>query len=867
MRGAHSHKPSALQHAITVFTVFVMVFGPTPVPVIAEVTSDETLDQIVTDPQDATVTAQGSTQGINDPASDSTDIPETESAADGTVPENAAVTHDETSDAAPTSSEGTDEPNTSKTNDQTDLAIQDDSNETELATGAEETTEEPNEEARTYTVVFEANGGTGSMNPLVDCVYDEPHQLPTCKFQRVGYSFVGWNDQADGGGKAYADEEKLIIASPEPQEIEPEDSLTLYAQWTANVYQITYELDGGTNDPANPLTYTSESETTTLATPKKTGYTFDGWYADASYRNAVTSIRKGSVGDIVLYARWHANSYSIRYAGNGSTSGQMATVTGCYYGTSYELTANAFKRTGYTFKSWNTKADGSGRTYANHASIKNLTSKDGATVTLYAQWAPYSYAITYVLKGGKNSSSNPKSYTIKSATINLANPKRSGYKFEGWYTSSSYRTKVTSIPKGSTGKKTFYAKWSILTYRLTYILNGGTNNSSNPSTYKVTNATITLAKPTRRGYTFGGWYSDATYKTRISSIAKGSTGSKKLYAKWTPTKYTITYNLNGGTNSKKNPATYTITSTTVTLMNPTRTGYSFMGWYTSSSYKTRVTSIPKGSTGKKTLYAKWKAHSYSIVFNGNGATSGSMSRQSNLSYGTSHTLAANTFSRSGYTFKGWNTKANGTGASYSNRSVVKNLTSTQNGVVTLYAQWESLVSWTLSDTSYGGVAIIKNNNPYNIKLTATFLYYNGSTLVDTQKEYAYCLERGRTCALQGWIYKVNYTSVRLQVSWERASNSIVGNASRISCSSNFGSNNVMVSVRNNGVSAEFTQVAVVFYKGGKVVGYDYQYADVDNPGSTDYLDFRFPHTRDYDTIVPDSYKVYVNESYRYDWSR
>ncbi|WP_304528254.1 InlB B-repeat-containing protein, partial [Romboutsia ilealis] len=164
-----------------------------------------------------------------------------------------------------------------------------------------------------------------------------------------------------------------------------------------------------------------------------------------------------------------------------------------------------------------------------------------------------------------------------------------------------YRTKVTQIPSGSTGNKTFYAKWTLNNYTVKYNLNGGTH-SGNPITYNVTSSTKILKSPTRKGYTFKGWYSDSSYRTKVTQIPSGSTGNKTFYAKWTLNNYTIKYNLNKGKNSKSNPTTYNVTSSTKILKNPTRKGYIFKGWYTSNQYKTKITSL---SSGNKTLYAKW----------------------------------------------------------------------------------------------------------------------------------------------------------------------------------------------------------------------------------------------------------------------
>jgi len=143
------------------------------------------------------------------------------------------------------------------------------------------------------------------------------------------------------------------------------------------------------------------------------------------------------------------------------------------------------------------------------------------------------YSISYQLNGGKNNSSNPTTFTVSDGTISLKNPTRTGYTFAGWYSDKNFKTKVTSIVTGSWGNKTFYAKWDIISYKITYKLNKGTNNKANPSKYTIESNKITLKSPTRKGYTFAGWYSDCKLKKKVTTIAKGSIGNKTLYAKWT----------------------------------------------------------------------------------------------------------------------------------------------------------------------------------------------------------------------------------------------------------------------------------------------------------------------------------------------
>ena len=212
------------------------------------------------------------------------------------------------------------------------------------------------------------------------------------------------------------------------------------------------------------------------------------------------------------------------------------------------------------------------------------------------------YTIIYDLNEGTNNPENPVTYTSNSDTIKLKAPTRKGYDFAGWYNSEG--KKVTKIKSGSTGNVKLTAKWKVVTYKISYKLGGGKNNSKNPKNYKVTTSTIKLKAPTQKGYTFEGWYTDKEFTKKVTSIKKGSAGKVTLYAKWSLNTYKITYKLKGGKNSSKNPKKYTVETSKITLRKPTKKGYKFVGWYNSKGKK--VTSIKKGSTGKVTLTAKWK---------------------------------------------------------------------------------------------------------------------------------------------------------------------------------------------------------------------------------------------------------------------
>ena len=159
-------------------------------------------------------------------------------------------------------------------------------------------------------------------------------------------------------------------------------------------YTIVFKGNGSTSGKMaqQKVTYGSGKKITANAFKKK-GYTFTGWNTKAdgsgkSYKNKAdgSKLTKTSGKTVKLYAQWKANKYTIKYNGNGSTSGKMSAKKNCQYGKKYKLAANSYKKKGYTFAGWNTKKDGSGKSYKNKAQVKNLTTKSGGTVTLYAQW-------------------------------------------------------------------------------------------------------------------------------------------------------------------------------------------------------------------------------------------------------------------------------------------------------------------------------------------------------------------------------------------------------------------------------------------------------------------------------------------------
>lgn len=150
-----------------------------------------------------------------------------------------------------------------------------------------------------YTIKFDGNGAAKGKMSEKACAAGQKEKLSKNKFEKKGYTFAGWNTQPDGKGTFYEENAYVKNLTKKADEV-----VTLYAQWKAAQYQITYNLNGGKNNKKNPKTYKITSKTIKLSNPSRKGYVFKGWYRDKKCTRKVTSIKKGSTGKITLYAKW-----------------------------------------------------------------------------------------------------------------------------------------------------------------------------------------------------------------------------------------------------------------------------------------------------------------------------------------------------------------------------------------------------------------------------------------------------------------------------------------------------------------------------------------------------------------------------------
>ena len=443
-----------------------------------------------------------------------------------------------------------------------------------------------------YTVTMNLNGGSGETT-LLYTVEDEEFALPTPT--RNGYEFVGWTGEG--------------IIMPQLNVTIPTGSTgdkAYTANWQVIEYTITLDTNGGPN--VSPIKYTVE-DSFTLPYPLRPGYEFAGWTLDGSGMLPATPliIYPGTTGDLHYKAEWRLAEYTITMDLNGG-SGKEKVV--------YTITDEDFElptptRNGYEFVGWTGE-----RITTPQTSVKIPKGSTG-NKAYTANWKVIQYTIITLLEGGNAGSSGAYVYTVEE-TFTLPTPTRTGYTFWGW-TGEGITTPQpnVTIPKGSTGDKTYIENWVETGYTITLDLNGGSGKEK--VIYTMTDEDFELPTPTRNGYEFVGWTGEriTTPQTRVK-IPKGSTGNKAYTANWKVIRYTITLVTNGGAVIAS--IRYTVEDSVTLPIPPERPGYEFAGWVLDGSgqFPSTPMIIPEGSTGDRIYEAEWRVATYTITYVSHG---------------------------------------------------------------------------------------------------------------------------------------------------------------------------------------------------------------------------------------------------------
>lgn len=418
-----------------------------------------------------------------------------------------------------------------------------------------------------FYVVFASNGG----NPFetLEVTLDSTISLPIPV--KDGYTFMGWYTSDDTHFTNYS---KIT------------ENTILYASWQINSYTISFNSNEGTT--ITSITQEYGTEISEPSTPVKQGYTFDGWYSDSDFNNVFTfSIMPSN--DTLLYAKWIINSYTLAFLDDDGSllhtqdypyltdlstiipplpskegyhfigwdisipsimPSNDLSLTAVYSVNQYSISFESYSETsvstitqdfgttvvdpitpmkeGYTFDGWYIDSE--------FSSLYVFSTMPSSDITLYAKWIANLVEVTYVLNNGE-----ANIIELNYMGSNLLNPTSIGYVFEGWYIDTELTQEIDaySFPAVNT---VLYAKWSLVTYNITYILDSGINNINNLDTYTILSNDFTYQVPTKEGYTFIGWYDNPDFTGNIvETLLKGSYGNRTLYAKWEMNQYHVSY--------------------------------------------------------------------------------------------------------------------------------------------------------------------------------------------------------------------------------------------------------------------------------------------------------------------------------------
>ena len=396
----------------------------------------------------------------------------------------------------------------------------------------------------------------------------------------------------DGNGNSY-----------EPGGSVPADVTELTVQWTAPTYAVTLNTNGGTINNGNVTGYTYGVGATLPAADDMTytGHTFKGWYDNENLTGSpVTAIGGAETGNKEYWAKWEINPYTITFDTNGGS--EIAPITQDY-GTEITAPDNPTRK-GYTFKGWDKEIP---------------ETMPAENITVKAQWKINQYTITFDTNGGSEIAPITQDYGTEITAPD--NPTRKGYTFKGW---------DKEIPETMPAENiTVKAQWKINQYTITFDTNGGSEIA--PITQDYGTEITAPDNPTRKGYTFKGWDKEIPETMPAENIT--------VKAQWKINQYTITFDTNGG--SEIAPITQDYGTEITAPDNPTRKGYTFIGW---------DKEIPETMPAENiTVKAQWKINQYTITFDTNG---GSEIAPITHDYGTEITAPDNP-TRKGYTFKGW----------------------------------------------------------------------------------------------------------------------------------------------------------------------------------------------------------------------
>lgn len=529
-------------------------------------------------------------------------------------------------------------------------------------------------------------------------------------------------------------------------------STTLNSSGTAITDIGECSIGSTSNAGVSTGTYYRDTLQTITAKAAPTGYSFVGWYEGSNLISSSLQVSITMSANRTLVAKYQIKSYTVNATSEDINKGTVSPA-----GQTVEHGANATvvatPKAAYNFTGW---YNGTTKVSSN----ASYTFAVIANISLTAKFTIKTFTTTTANSTGGTASVNKSSVEYGGSAIWTATPS-TGYNFSKWSNGSTINPMTVSRITANTHITPVFV---LKSYTVTWNPNGGTVDPT--STTKTHGSTLgTLPTPTRAAdtqytYTFKGWFTATTGGTQISASTT-VTGNVTYYAQWTATlrSYTATFNGNGGGTPSPSTITKTYDSELGTLPTCSRTGYTFLGWYTASSGGTKISSTTK-ITGTVTYYAQWSINSYTLTYNvngGNAVSPASKSVQYGSAYGTLPTPTKNSDAEFTYAFAGWYTAASG------GTQVTANTTMGASNT-TIYAHWTATKrSYTINyQTTYGSLNRTSQSVAYGSKGSCTL------TMPSNDAQYTY--------TFQGWYTAANGGGTKVGSSLTLETPSVTGAA-------------------------------------------------------------------------------------------
>lgn len=462
-----------------------------------------------------------------------------------------------------------------------------------------------------YTIKYYSEGNEITSVGTNPQTYQIGNTTTLQSISKDGAVFIGWKDRSTG---------QMITNLPGN---DPRD-LKLDAIWDKK-YNITFVT--GTSESISGISTTTSQEVLIPIPNEKKGYIFEYWSDKKG--NTIHDKISANVydSDITLTAVWSPITYHVAFK-----DGEETKDTKEYTIESGLSGFPTIRKDGYVFNSWLND---------NQMPVSSISEGTIGDKTFTADWTEITYTLTYDYADGETSSSSDTYKYTEVSQTQLRSASREGYNFLGWFLpGSTDKLEKVPTPISDTQKEFLFtatAKWEIQNYKVIFYLNDGTGAvlSEKEYTYNVNTGIPEEDMPKdvkRTGYDFGGWFgNEACTGDKIDNVSAGA-GELKLYAKWTPKTYTITYDMQGGTNASNAPSSFIYNEgCLLPSENVKRDHYVFAGWTTEATSTTYVKSIPANTEGNKKIYAQWTPCVYTISYVTNTETT--LPAQSYL-YGT-----------------------------------------------------------------------------------------------------------------------------------------------------------------------------------------------------------------------------------------